>query len=76
MKKSHHGFWRKVKVEELIVSRGSKIRGAVLSVYNKKKDTLTFLLKRPVQILIPFGIMNCVKEDNENLLNLINNSQQ
>ena len=32
-------------------------------VYNKKKDS-TFLLKRPVQKLIPFEIMNCVKEDN------------
>ena len=25
----------------------------------------TFLLKRPVQKLIPFEIMNCVKEDNK-----------
>ena len=70
--------WRKGKVEELIVSRDSKIRGAVLRVYNKKKDS-TFLLKRTVQKLIYyihfhihllytlFEIMNCVKEDNKNL---------
>ena len=68
--------WRKVKVEELTVSRESKIRGAVLSLYNKKTDTRTFLLKRPVQRLIVFEIMNCVKEDNENISNLINNRQQ
>ena len=37
--------WRWGKVEELIVS---KIFGAVLLVYNKKKDS-TFLFKRPVQ---------------------------
>ena len=54
--------WRRGKVEELIVSRDSKIRGAVLCVYNKKKDS-TFLLRKPVQKLIPFEIMNCVKED-------------
>ena len=35
---------RRGKVEELIVSRDSKILGAVLRVYNKKKDS-TFLLK-------------------------------
>ena len=58
--------WRREKVEELIVSRDSKIRGAVLRVYNKKKDS-TFLLKTPVQKLIPFEIMNCVKEDNKNV---------
>ena len=57
--------WRREKVGELIVSRDSKIRGAVLRVYNKKKGS-TFLLKRPVQKLIPFKIMNCVKEDNKN----------
>ena len=48
--------WRRRKVEELIVSRDSKIRGEVLRVYNEKKDS-TFLLKRPVQKLIPFEIM-------------------
>ena len=58
--------WRRGKVEELIVSRDSKIRGAVLPVYNKKKDS-TFLLKRPVQKLIPLEIMKCVKEDNKNV---------
>ena len=58
--------WRREKVEELIVSRDSKIRGAVLRVYNKKKDS-TFLLKTPVQKLIPLEIMNCVKEDNKNV---------
>ena len=34
--------WRREKVEELIASRDSKISGAVLSVYNKKKES-TFL---------------------------------
>ena len=58
--------WRRKRVEELIVSRESKTRGAILRVYNKKKDS-TFLLKRPVQKLIPFEIMNCVKEDNKNV---------
>ena len=52
----------------------SKIRGAVLRVYKKKKDT--FLLKRPVKKLIPLEIMNCVKEDNENFPNLTTNRQQ
>ena len=37
--------WRRGKVEELILS---KICGAVLHVYNKKKNS-TFLFKRPVQ---------------------------
>ena len=37
--------WRRGKVEELILS---KICGAVLRVYNKKKNS-TFLFKRPVQ---------------------------
>ena len=59
--------WRRGKVEELIVSSDSNICGAVLCLYNQKKDS-TFLLKRPVQILIPFKIMNCVKEDNKNVL--------
>ena len=36
--------FRRGKVEELIVSRDSKILDAVLRVYNKKKDS-TFLLK-------------------------------
>ena len=58
--------WRRGKVEELIVSRDSKIRGAVLRVYNKKKDS-KFLLKRSIQKLILFEIMNCVKEDNKNV---------
>ena len=58
--------WRRGKVEELIVRRDSKIRRAVLHVYNKKKDS-TFFLKRPVQKLIPFEIRNCVKEDNKNV---------
>ena len=70
-----HNNWRKGKVEELIVSRDSKIRGAVLRVYKKKKDH-TFLLKRPVKNLIPLEIMNCVKEDNENFPNLTTNRQQ
>ena len=51
--------WRRGKVEELIVSGDSKIGGAVLRVYNKKKDS-KFLLKRPVQKLIAFEIMNCI----------------
>ena len=62
-----HNNWRREKVEELIVSRESKIRAPVLGVYNKKKDS-TFLLKRPIKKLIPFEIMNCVKEDNKNVL--------
>ena len=32
--------WRRGKVEELIVSRDSKIRGAVLRVYNNNKDSM------------------------------------
>ena len=70
--------WRRGKVEELIVSRDSKIRGAVLCVYNKKKDS-TFLLKKPVQKLIPFEIMNCVKEDKKMfraLLLIVHNEKQ
>ena len=67
--------WRRRKVEELIVSRDSKIRGEVLRVYNEKKDS-TFLLKRPVQKLIPFEIMNCVKEDNKNVPCVIVNRPQ
>ena len=64
------------KVEKLTVSRDSKIRGAVLRVYSKKKDS-TFLLKRPVQKLNPFEIINRVKEDNKNILYvLVNRSQQ
>ena len=63
------------KVEQLIVGRDSEIRCALLHVYNKKKDS-TFLLKRPVQKLIPFEIMNCVKEYNKNVLNLISNCLQ
>ena len=47
------------KVEKLIVSRDSQIRGAVSRVYNKRKDS-TFLLKRPVQKWIPFEIMRLV----------------
>ena len=31
--------WKRGKVEKLIVSRDSKIRGAVLRVYNNKKDS-------------------------------------
>ena len=62
-----HNNWRREKVEELIVSRESKIRAPVVGVYNKKKDS-TFLLKRPIKKLIPFEIMNCVKEDNKNVL--------
>ena len=34
--------WRRGKVEELIVRRDSKIRRAVLHVYNKKKDSTFF----------------------------------
>ena len=67
--------WRKETVEELIVSRGSKIRGAVLRVYSKKKN-VTVLLKRFVQRLIPFEIMNCVKGDNKHFPSLIANCQQ
>ena len=67
--------WKRGKVEELMVNRDSKIRGAVLRVYNKKKDS-TFLLKRPVQNLIPFEIMNCVKEDYNNVLYAIANRPQ
>ena len=59
--------WRRKKVKELIVSKGSKIRGSILYVYNKKKGS-TLLLKRPMQKLIPFEIMNCVKEGNKNVL--------
>ena len=44
-------------------------------VYNKKKDS-TFLLKRPVQKLIPFEIMNCVKKDNKNVPCVIVNRPQ
>ena len=54
----------------MIVGRDSEIRSAVLRAYNKKKDS-TFLLKRPVQKLIPFEIMNCVKEGDKNVPNLI-----
>ena len=60
------------KAEEMIMSRDSKICGAVLRVYNKKKD-FTFLLKRPVQKFIPFEIMNWVKKDNKNVPNFIAN---
>ena len=67
--------WRRGKVVDLIVSRDSKICGAVLHVYNKKKDS-TFLLKTSVQKLISFEIMNCVKEDNKNVPNLIANRSQ
>ena len=67
--------WRRRKVEELIVSRDSKIRGEVLRVYNEKKDS-TFLLKRPVQKLIPFEIMHCVKEGNKNVPYVIVNRPQ
>ena len=63
------------KVDELIVSKDSKIRDAVLRVYNKKKDS-TLLLKRPVQKLIPFKIMNCVKECNKNIPCVIVNCPQ
>ena len=58
-----------------MVSRDSKICDAVLRVYNKKKDS-TFLLKRPVQNMIPFEIMNCVKEDYKNFLYAIANLPQ
>ena len=50
----------------------SKIRRAVLHVCNK----CTFLLKKPVQRLIRFEIMNCMKKDNENVRNLVANRQQ
>ena len=63
------------KAEELMVSRDSKICGAVLRVYSKKKDS-TFLLKRPVQNMIPFEIMNCAKEDYKNVLYAIANLPQ
>ena len=48
--------WKKEK-EELIVCRDNKIQGAVLRVYNKKKDCM-FLLKRVIQRLIPFETIN------------------
>ena len=60
------------KVEELIVSRDIKTRGAVLRVYNKKKDS-TFSLKRAIQKLILLEIMNFVKEDNKNVPYVIAN---
>ena len=66
--------WRREKVQ-LIVSKDCKIHGAVLRAYNKKKDS-TFLLKRPVQKLIPFEIMNCVNKANKNVPNLIANRPQ
>ena len=47
--------WKKEK--ELIVCRDNTIQGAVLRVYNKKKDCM-FLLKRLVQRLIPFQTIN------------------
>ena len=50
----------------------SKICGAVLHVCNK----CTFLLETPVQRLIPFEIMSCMKKNNENVPNLIANCQQ
>ena len=67
--------WKRGNIEELIVSRDSKIPGAVLRVYNKKKDS-TFLLKRPVQRMIPFEIMNCVKKDKKNVLHVVANRPQ
>ena len=36
-------------------------------VYITKRKTLKFLLKRPIQKLILFEIMNFVKEDNKNV---------
>ena len=41
-------------------------------MYITKKDC-TLLLKRPIQRLIPFEINNYVKEDSENVPNLIAN---
>ena len=70
--------WGGGRVEELIVSRDSKLRGAGFRVYNKKKDS-TFLLKKLVQNLIPFEIMNSVKEDNkmfQTLLLIVHNERQ
>ena len=70
--------WGRGRVEELIVSRDSKLRGAGFRVYNKKKDS-TFLLKKLVQNLIPFEIMNSVKEDNkmfQTLLLIVHNERQ
>ena len=65
--------WKRGKVEELIVSRDSEIPGAVLRVFNKKKG---LLLKRPVEKLIPFEIINCVKEDKKNVPYVIANRSQ
>ena len=45
-------------------------------MYITKKKESTFLLKRPVQKLIPFEIMNCVKEDNKNVPCVIINCPQ
>ena len=63
------------KVGELIVCRDSKIRDVVLLVDNKRKD-FTFLLKWPVQKLIRFEIMDCVKKDNKNVPSVIVNRLQ
>ena len=35
--------WKRGKVEELIVSRDSEIRGAVLRIFNKKKGLYVFI---------------------------------
>ena len=63
--------WRRGKVE-LIVSKFV----VQYYVYITKRKTLMFLLKRPVQKFIPFEIMNCVKEDNKDVLYLIANRPQ
>ena len=57
------------------MSRDSKICGVALRVYNKKKGG-RLLLKKPVQRLIPFEIMNCVKEGYENVKNFTVNDPQ
>ena len=43
---------------------------------NKRKDARSFLLKRPVETLIPFEVRSYTKEDNGYLSNLISNCQE
>ena len=58
----------------MTVSRASKTREAVLGVY--KKERLYVFIRETCTRLIPFKIMNCVNEDNENIPNIIPNHQQ
>ena len=43
---------------------------------NIKKERLYVLIRETCTRLIPFKIMNCVNEDNENIPNIIANHQQ